>query len=96
MVFVCLLPLAYLPLRSGAPLAPPNLATAKGLAEHLLALGFSGDFFYFASPPELLARLCVIRDVLSFQFHPMVLVGGAAGALLGSAADEQESQQQGE
>ncbi len=80
--FLCLLPLLYLPLRAGAPLAPENIATPTGFVRHVLALGFSGDFFYFSSAADLLARLRVMGNVLAFQFHPLVLVGGAAGAII--------------
>lgn len=79
---LCLLPLAYLPLRAGAALAPANLRTLNGFLQHALALGFSGDFFYFTAPADLLARLQVMGNVLAFQFHPLVLVGAAAGAIV--------------
>jgi 4-amino-4-deoxy-L-arabinose transferase-like glycosyltransferase len=77
-----LLPLLYLPLRAGAPLAPPDLATLPGFLRHVFALGFSGDFFYFVAPAELAARLAVIGNVLAFQFHPLVLAAGAAAVLV--------------
>lgn len=79
---VCLLPLAYLPLRADGALAPADLGTLNGFLQHALALGFSGDFFYFTAPADLLARLRVMGNVLAFQFHPLVLVGAAAGALV--------------
>lgn len=82
LALVCLLPLAYLPWRSGAPLAPDNLRTLRGFFQHILALGFSGDFFFFTTPAELLARLQVMGNVLTFQFHPLILVGAASGALV--------------
>jgi 4-amino-4-deoxy-L-arabinose transferase-like glycosyltransferase len=79
---LCTLPLLYLPLRSDAPLAPDNLRTVEGFFQHVLALGFSGDFFYYTSPADLLARLQVMGNVLTFQFHPSILVGAILGALL--------------
>ncbi len=79
---LCLLPLAYLPLRSGAPLGPENLNTVEGFLHHALALGFSSDFFYFVTPAGFLARLQVMGNVLAFQFHPLVLVTAAGGAIL--------------
>ena len=53
-----LLPLLYLPLRasSGAPGAKQNLATLNGFLDHVLARGFSGDFFYFIAPDVLWER----------------------------------------
>ncbi len=78
----CLLPLAYLPLRAGAPLAPENLNTVEGFLHHALALGFSSDLFYFVAPAEFLARLQVMGNVLAFQFHPVALVTAAGGAIL--------------
>ena len=78
---LCTLPLVYLPLRAGAPLAPDNLRTVKGFLQHILALGFSGDFFYFSAPADLLTRLGVMGNVLTFQFHPLILAGAAVGAV---------------
>ena len=77
-----LLPLLYLPLRAGATLAPAGLATLPGFLRHVLALGFSGDFFHFLTPAHLPARLAVMGNVLAFQFHPLVLVSAAAAALV--------------
>jgi 4-amino-4-deoxy-L-arabinose transferase-like glycosyltransferase len=77
-----LLPLLYLPLRAGATLAPPDLATLPGFLRHVLARGFSGDFFYFVAPAELAARLAVMGNVLTFQFHPVVLAAGVAAVLV--------------
>jgi 4-amino-4-deoxy-L-arabinose transferase-like glycosyltransferase len=81
-VLLCLLPLIYLPLRADGALAPANLGTLSGFLQHALALGFSGDFFYFTAPADLFARLRVMGNVLAFQFHPLVLIGAAAGALV--------------
>jgi 4-amino-4-deoxy-L-arabinose transferase-like glycosyltransferase len=88
-----LLPLLYLPLRAGASLAPPDLATLPGFLRHVFALGFSGDFFYFVAPAQLAARLAVLGNVLAFQFHPVVLVAGIAAmlALLARAGRRQHS-----
>ncbi len=79
---LCLLPLVYLPLRAGAPLAPADIDAWGGFWRHVLALGFSGDFFFFSSPADLLARLPVMGNVFTFQFHPLVLAAGVLGALL--------------
>lgn len=78
-----LLPLLYLPLRanSGAHGASPALATLDGFLEHVLAAGFRGDFFAFASPGALAARLAVMGNVLRFQFEPLLLGGMALGLL---------------
>lgn len=76
-----LLPLLYFPLRAAAPVrgASPDLATFSGFLEHVLALGFRGDLFAFSSPQELWARLQVMGNVMTFQFHGLLL----AGMLLG-------------
>ncbi len=78
-----LIPLLYLPLRaqSGAHGATPALATWNGFLDHVLARGFSGDFFYFIEPAVLWQRLQVMGNVLTFQFNPWLLVGMAAGLL---------------
>jgi hypothetical protein len=80
---VGLLPLLYFPLRaaSGAPGATPDLATWSGWLNHVLGLGFRGDFFYFTDPLLLWERLKVMGNVLTFQFHPLLLVGASLGLL---------------
>jgi len=79
-----LLVLLYLPLRgaAGAPLAPADLATWKGFWEHVLAQGFSGDMFAFATPEALPARLTLLPTLLGLQFNILLLVGAGAGAAL--------------
>ncbi len=78
-----LLPLLYLPLRanSGAPGASPTLATLSGFLDHVLARGFSGDFFYFTEPEVFWQRLLVMGNVLTFQFFPWLLAGMTLGLL---------------
>ncbi len=78
-----LIPLLYLPLRahSQAHGASPNLATWNGFLDHVLARGFSGDFFYFIEPSVLWMRLQVMANVLTFQFHPWLLAGMVGGLL---------------
>ncbi|MCA9972271.1 MAG: DUF2723 domain-containing protein, partial [Anaerolineales bacterium] len=79
-----LLPLLYLPLRAAADVrgASPALATLNGFLDHVLARGFSGDFFYFIAPADLWARLRVMGNVMTFQFHPWLLAGMAAGLVV--------------
>jgi len=79
-----LLPLLYFPLRAGAdaPGANRSLATVSGFLDHVLARGFSNDFFYFRTPATLWPRLQVMGNVLSFQFYPLLLGGMALGLLL--------------
>ncbi len=78
-----LLPWLYLPWRAwaGAPDAA-GLATWRGFWDHVLARGFSGDFFYFAQPDLLWQRLGVMGNVLTFQFNGWLLLGMALGGLL--------------
>ena len=79
-----LLPLLYLPWRAsiGADRAPARLATWAGFWNHVLARGFSGDFFYFVEPLDFWERLKVMVNVMTFQFHPLLLLGMGIGLLL--------------
>ena len=79
-----LLPLLYLPLRAGANVrgARPGLATVEGFVNHVLALGFQGDFFHFIEPAILWQRLRVMANVMTFQFSPWLLLGMGAGLAL--------------
>ena len=78
------LPLLYLPLRAHAavPGATANLATLPGFLNHTLALGFSGDFFYYTQPALLWQRLLVMGNVMTFQFADWLLAGMIFGLLL--------------
>jgi hypothetical protein len=79
-----LLPLLYIPWRAslGAERAPARLATWTGFWNHVLARGFSGDFFYFIEPLDLWERLKIMGNVMTFQFTPLILVGMAVGLLM--------------
>lgn len=68
-----LLPLLYLPWRD------PNLAQWQPFWDHVLARGFAGDLFYFEEGLVLWERLQVMGNVLTFQFHPVLLVGMGLG-----------------
>ncbi|MBN1314922.1 MAG: DUF2723 domain-containing protein, partial [Anaerolineales bacterium] len=74
---LCLIPLVYLPLR-----APDTIGTVQGFFHYVLALGFSGDFLYFRSLADLIPRLGVMFNVLSFQFHSLILAGGLLGLII--------------
>ncbi|MCI0398622.1 MAG: hypothetical protein L0322_27350, partial [Chloroflexi bacterium] len=63
----------------GARGAPADLLTLPGFLNHVLALGFRGDFFHFVEPAILWERFKVMGNVLTFQFHPWLLAGMAAG-----------------
>ena len=79
-----LIPLLYFPLRAGADVrgASPGLATADGFFNHILALGFRGDLFYFIEPSVLWQRFQVMANVLTFQFSPWLLAGMGVGLAL--------------
>ena len=79
-----LLPLLYLPWRAavGADRAPARLATWDGFWNHVLARGFSGDFFHFMQPIELWERLKIMSNVMTFQFSPLLLLGMVIGLLI--------------
>lgn len=74
--------LLYLPLRSalGAPFDPAPIRTVSGFLEHVLALGFRGDMFYFVQPTALWARLKVLGNILLFEFGLTWLLLAAVGA----------------
>jgi hypothetical protein len=78
-----LLVLLYLPLRSamGAPFDPQPIRSVSGFLEHVLALGFRGDMFYFTQPAVLLPRFQVLLNILAFEFGPVWLLLGAWGAM---------------
>ncbi len=78
---VGLAPLLYLPWRanSGARGADPGMATWDGFLEHILAQGFSGDFFYFTDPTSLWQRSRILVNIWENQFAPLVLLAIVAG-----------------
>ncbi|MBE7531137.1 MAG: DUF2723 domain-containing protein [Chloroflexi bacterium] len=79
-----LLPLLYLPLRASTAVrgASADLATWSGFIEHVLGLGFQGDFFYFTDPLTLGLRLGVMGNILTFQFSGWLLAGMVIGLAL--------------
>lgn len=74
--------LLYLPLRSamGAPFDPQPIRSLSAFLEHVLALGFRGDMFYFVQPMAVLARLRVLWNILTFEFGLTWLLLGMIGA----------------
>lgn len=80
------LPQLLLPLRdsmSGVPLAPGDLATWHGFWDHVLARGFGGDMFAFATPEDLTLRLPLIPSLFRMQFpRPVLLLILVAGLWL--------------
>jgi len=77
-------PQLYLPLRGsipGTPLAPPGLATWQGFWEHVLARGFGGDMFAFATLRDLTLRVPILPSLFRMQFSPLTLLGIAAAWL---------------
>ncbi|HEY74880.1 MAG TPA: DUF2723 domain-containing protein [Thermoflexia bacterium] len=79
-----LLVLLYLPVRAaaGAPLAPADLTTWDGFWEHVLARGFRGDMFAFATPEALPDRLALLPDLLRLQFNPVLLAAAGLGGVI--------------
>ncbi|MGH2521268.1 MAG: protein O-mannosyl-transferase family, partial [Anaerolineales bacterium] len=72
----------YFPLRAGAFGAPPSIATLSGFLEHVLALGFRGDIFYFANLADLPERLRIFGNILTFQFAWPLLALAVLGLIL--------------
>jgi len=80
-----LLVLAYLPVRGAmnAPLNPGGLTTVDGFLRHVLARGFEGDMFYFASPAMLPNRLRLLAQILRLEFGwPLLGISLAAVFML--------------
>jgi len=79
-----LLVLIYLPIRGamGAYLAPPGLTTISGFLQHVLGLGFGGDFFYFAQWSALPDRLAILFNIFEFQFNTAALLPLGLGLIL--------------
>ena len=72
-----LIPQLYLPLRGSmpnVPLAPGDLATWSGFWNHVLARGFEGDMFAFATATDLALRLPLLPTLFRLQFPPLLLV----------------------
>ena len=72
-----MLPQLYLPLRDSmpnVPLAPGNLATWQGFWGHVLARGFGGDMFAFATKTDLALRLPLLPTLFRLQFPPVFLM----------------------
>jgi len=76
--------LLYLPIRGllGTPFGPTDIATPAGFLNHVLARGFRGDMFYFASSGLLLERFKVLTNILDFQFGLGLLVAAALSAVI--------------
>ncbi|MDF1514648.1 MAG: DUF2723 domain-containing protein [Anaerolineae bacterium] len=71
------IPQLYLPLRdsmSNVPFSPGNLLSWQGFWGHVLARGFSGDMFAYATVADLALRLPLIPSLLRFQF-PWTSIG---------------------
>ncbi|MDY0019109.1 MAG: DUF2723 domain-containing protein [Anaerolineae bacterium] len=78
------LPQLYIPLRGampGVPLAVSGLNTWTGFWHHVLAQGFSGDMFAFATPADLALRAPLLGALFAFQFSPPLLAGIVLGWL---------------
>ncbi len=83
-LLLSVVPLLYLPIRGmlGAPFGPPDIATPAGFLNHVLARGFRGDMFYFATSGLLIERFKVLGNILDFQFGLGLLGAAAVGGLI--------------
>ncbi len=80
---LALLILLYLPLRSRMNPAfdPAPIRSLSDFVEHVLALGFRGDMFYFVQPAQLIGRLQVLANILNLQFSLSWLLTGMVGTV---------------
>ncbi len=83
-VLLGLVPLLYLPLRGNANAlgSPADITSLNGFLNHILAIGFRGDFFYFVQPTALWARLAIMANVMTFQFPTLLLLIMITGIIL--------------
>lgn len=73
-----LLPQLYIPIRGGmanVPLAGKGLDTWHGFWFHVLARGFAGDMFAFATWRDLALRLPLLKTLFGLQFPTWALIG---------------------
>lgn len=82
-----LLVLLYLPIRSlaGAPFDPTPIDSVGRFLEHILALGFRGDMFYFARADLLPGRIGVWLNILRMEFGAPLAVAMAPAGILAAA-----------
>jgi len=69
-------PQLYLPIRDAMPnvlLSPGNLSTWQGFWDHILARGFSGDIFAYATQVDLSLRLPLLPSLFRFQFPTLCI-----------------------
>ncbi|MGC9522574.1 MAG: protein O-mannosyl-transferase family [Anaerolineae bacterium] len=79
-----LIPQLYLPIRGGmedVPLNPGTLSSWRGFWGHVLARGFGGDMFAYATLADLQLRLPLLPSIFGLQFPPVVLVAIGLGWL---------------
>ncbi len=84
-ILAWLIPQLYIPIRGGmenVPLADPGLNTWNGFWDHVLARGFSGDMFAYATPAALAVRGPLILPLYLFQFPALTLILTLAGWLM--------------
>ncbi|MGC9399760.1 MAG: protein O-mannosyl-transferase family [Anaerolineae bacterium] len=73
-----LVPQLYIPIRGGmqnVPLAGEGLNTWQGFWFHVLARGFAGDMFAFATARDLALRLPLLNSLFGLQFPRWTLLG---------------------
>lgn len=79
-----LLPQLYIPVRgamANVPLAGEGLGTWQGFWFHVLARGFAGDMFAFATPQDLALRLPLLKTLFGLQFPAWSLLGAGVAWL---------------
>lgn len=79
-----LLPQLLLPLRDSmrdVPLSPGGLTTWHGFWNHVLARGFGGDMFAYATPSDLRLRLPLLPTLFRMQFPVPILLLAIFGGI---------------
>lgn len=78
------IPQLYLPIRDAMAdvvLSPGTLSTWRGFWSHVLARGFSGDMFAYATYQDLSLRLPLLPSLFRLQFPPIVILAMGIGWL---------------
>ncbi|MBC7264527.1 MAG: DUF2723 domain-containing protein [Chloroflexi bacterium] len=76
--------LLYLPLRSlmNPPFDPAPIRSVGDFLNHVLALGFRGDLFYFRTIEDLALRIGVLKNILALEFSWVLMSAAILGMVV--------------